>query len=1078
MKKIVKIVLLFTATMLGIFGLIVAIAQTSWFKSKVEHLLFDVASRSGWSLSIKNIHGSIPLKWEVEELCLTSKEGLSIKADLLKIRVALLPLLRGNLKTASLKIFVEGSACWDQLATKGSAQLEVKGPWKTWKSLATTGHPLSLSSPLSCKLLLNLDRIAFSKTQVLDMPWTLQSTFSLHPNRTIDVEKITLTSQIASLIASGRMLKDFSIEQLHYQLDIPSLIPFSHLFSHPFAGHLQANGTLQEDLFKGFLEIDEGRIGMCKFQQSTSWMSLRRLKDLWQGTTHFLAKEKTLHLEGDASLTVSHGQFLLNDIVLEAPGLRFGGSILFDYKRQNLQSAICLHTSDLGLLDPIFPNLGLGGQMGIEFANDGFSMKAFGSFSSFEMRHLKIEEGTISLNTSPNASENDNNSLEIHAERVYLPEVYIGNINLQLSSSHEKNTWQFNLSSQGTWKEPFSMITDGTFHLTQEESQVIFNHLEGSCLSHPIKIQEPCSFTLKTNDIIFDIPSLELGEGQISLHYGKTISSWNLHLKGEKIPLGWLALFTPWVSLEAEASILSDLEGSWENVSGMCRMNIMHLNAKRFGNEPSFQASGSLLANFEDKRVQIHSELYAPQAQLLLFNASLPLTFLPYHLFPLRIDDQNICSGSLLLEGKVEEFSEFFDMGFHRWQGWVSSKMLFSGTLASPLVHGDCSIHGGTYENDLVGLKLENIYASIEASRNQVRLISFSAKGAEGKGSLAATGALDLLRSDEFPYHFSLQINELPTVSLDLVEATLSGPIEIKGTKKEASLRGTLQINDASFSPPRSLPEAIPDLPIIFINQPDIIDGNLVTPSHHFPFHLDLGFHSSRSIHFNNGGLTSTWSGDFHLHGVNLNLLASGTLRLDKGQFSLLGKTFQLGQGEISFTDRPGQEGLLNVAGTLVLNDATITAKLFGALSSPQMTLESVPSMTTSDIFSLILFNKKAAEIKPIQAMQLARTIISLSGHGAWNFVDQIGNGLNVLGIDTFDIIPSEEGLNQTSITIGKHFYLVRSVLVSLTQSLSSSHFVVEVDLGKGLIFQAENESDENQAGQIGKFSLKWNKNY
>jgi hypothetical protein len=113
-----------------------------------------------------------------------------------------------------------------------------------------------------------------------------------------------------------------------------------------------------------------------------------------------------------------------------------------------------------------------------------------------------------------------------------------------------------------------------------------------------------------------------------------------------------------------------------------------------------------------------------------------------------------------------------------------------------------------------------------------------------------------------------------------------------------------------------------------------------------------------------------------------------------------------------------------------------------------------------------------------MQAVQLARTIMTMSVSSGWNFVDQIGSGLNVLGIDTFDVIPSSQGLNQTSITIGKHFYLVRGVMVSLTQSLSSSRFLVEVDLGKGLIFQAENESDENQAGQVGKFSLKWNKNY
>jgi translocation and assembly module TamB len=138
-----------------------------------------------------------------------------------------------------------------------------------------------------------------------------------------------------------------------------------------------------------------------------------------------------------------------------------------------------------------------------------------------------------------------------------------------------------------------------------------------------------------------------------------------------------------------------------------------------------------------------------------------------------------------------------------------------------------------------------------------------------------------------------------------------------------------------------------------------------------------------------------------------------------------------------------------------------------GPLTSAQLTFQAIPSLPTSSILSLILFNKDISEISPLQALQLAQTIVSLSGNGGPGVLDSIRKKI---GVDRLTIIGKGE-TDEISVQIG--WYLSHGITLSLSQSATSSDVTVEVDLKKGFIFQAETQNQEE-----GKFSFKWNKNY
>jgi autotransporter translocation and assembly factor TamB len=212
-------------------------------------------------------------------------------------------------------------------------------------------------------------------------------------------------------------------------------------------------------------------------------------------------------------------------------------------------------------------------------------------------------------------------------------------------------------------------------------------------------------------------------------------------------------------------------------------------------------------------------------------------------------------------------------------------------------------------------------------------------------------------------------------------------------------------------------------------------------------------------------GLNCELEGELHVTGYNTSTHIDGALRLQKGKFSFAGKEFTLTQGDLSFSP----SAYLNLAATLNLPELTITALLRGPLESPQLTFQSSPPMSTSSIVSQILFNKDVSELTASQAVQLADTIVTLSGGAGPGVLETIRKSL---GVDRLNI--SSKGgpdSEQVSVQIGK--YLAQGVMVTLSQSADSSQIIVEVELKNGFLLQAETQEDNT-----GKFSLKWNKNY
>jgi translocation and assembly module TamB len=215
-------------------------------------------------------------------------------------------------------------------------------------------------------------------------------------------------------------------------------------------------------------------------------------------------------------------------------------------------------------------------------------------------------------------------------------------------------------------------------------------------------------------------------------------------------------------------------------------------------------------------------------------------------------------------------------------------------------------------------------------------------------------------------------------------------------------------------------------------------------------------------------GLNAELKGRVHLTGTHKKVAAHGKLQLVSGEYIFSGKVFKLTQGEIIFNDKGTRNAYIALSGNCDLPEVNVTVMLEGPLTAPKLSFQSSPQMPTSSLLARILFNKDISEISAVQALQVAQTVISLSGNSGPDILEKIRR---TIGIDRLTLITSENDPGKISLQIGK--YLMRGVLLTLSQGAESRNVSVEVDLRKGIKFQAE--FDEEQQG---KFSLKWHHHY
>ena len=219
----------------------------------------------------------------------------------------------------------------------------------------------------------------------------------------------------------------------------------------------------------------------------------------------------------------------------------------------------------------------------------------------------------------------------------------------------------------------------------------------------------------------------------------------------------------------------------------------------------------------------------------------------------------------------------------------------------------------------------------------------------------------------------------------DEAVATASGKISIAGPLTAPKVTAPLTINRAEINLPQSLPPNVVVLKVVETNSktgkppPPAAAANQ-QPA--LPAALDITVDMPGNIFVRGHGLDSEWRGKLTITGTSAAPAISGSLEQIKGSVDVLGKTFTITRGVITFDGSAKLDPVLDIVAEASTADITAQVHIGGFASAPTLTLTSTPPVPQDEILARVLFGKNAGQITPAQGLQLAYAAASLANGG------------------------------------------------------------------------------------------------
>lgn len=1120
-RSLLIIFCLFLATILALLLFL----QSEFAKDKVRRALEGMALQQGARLKIGAIEGDLPLKWTLKDVHLELGSSDSLDVDLLRLRISLLPLFRGKIGISylnghevvyqylpgssaskiappalfirSLKIekfhfinrlngkegiytisgscqfksqlrtfdvhtkiqssdlegelFLQGSQKSDEISGNLSLQAKTDQALLPFLELA---HPLPFKLEMTGSGSLSHLR-PFQGEVTLHLPTyqhsLLTSYFSFDSDRSLKLNSLILKSD--TLLASGNA--SFDAQFFPTALDLSFQAQDLSRWLPDLKG--AAQGKIDFSSSHAHAMIKSSHLSL--FSNAAVEIQATLEQNQWIGKIQGSASHPELGFQASADFRLNYPNFELQKISLEGPQGFLSGDAAVDLSNwTTLEGGIAFQIKALTPFTE-FVQTPLAGSLAgsINFQKENIRSHLVGK--GLKVGPLLSEESHIDLLATDFLKEIKGH-LRIDLQHAYLADVFFQSASYSMGWNDPD--WSYKLKTEGDWKYPFHLTSEGHLAGGPGTLRFICDKLSGSVLQKTLSLDEPFQFSFQNENLLLTNFKLKISEGFCHSALQVTPEASRIYVQAEHFPLDFLTLFSSRLSLQGLATLDVDLAGSASDLAGHVNLLLEQAEILPAGSLSPIQAKASLQANLSHNTLQLHSHLLASQEQFVDLSLTLPLS---YHLsrFQLSIDPTKTVAGECTIEGHVEQLFDFINIGSQRLGGFLSSRLILSGSLDRPSLFGPITIQGGFYQNDFIGLSLKNGNLEGSATGQQLAIPLIQVQDGNA-GTCTASAQFDI--KFNLPFHVQGTLHNFQVVDFDWLSGQCSGPFSISGNLEKGVVAGTLAIDQAEIFIPDRLPTEVPSLPVTFINQPPSFTPPS-PPEPSYPFHYDLKIHGEHDTRLLGRGLDAELAGDLHLTGKNLDLIANGTLHTIKGIFSFAGKDFKITTGDVIFSEKGN---FINIAANLEIPDLIVTVLFRGTLRSPQLIFQSNPPLPTSTILARILFDKDVSELSASQIVQLATTVMTLSSSSN---LDILGTIRRNLGIDRLSISANEKG--EYSVEIGKSISteVVKGVAATLSQDTENSHIKVEVELKGGFILGAETQEDDQ-----GKFSFKWNKNY
>ena len=595
----------------------------------------------------------------------------------------------------------------------------------------------------------------------------------------------------------------------------------------------------------------------------------------------------------------------------------------------------------------------------------------------------------------------------------------------------------------------------------------------GEFRGEPWHIQGDVSYG-KAQIMLSEVRLLWAGRNQLTADGSLSQQAMDLEVRAQAV----LMDFEEWIRADiADSGELS----LWATARGTPKKPDLAGELKISGRAPALRDDAlvesplTLLLEWQTQSGNLNMNLDASHGNRKAANASATLAIAPIldQLFrekpegespPLPVDLR--ASG----QADLAALGAFFDPEIHTMRGQLDFNLTADGTSAAPNARGKINLRDGYYEHRPSNTRLRKIVFVAELTPEAWRIVEASARDAD-RGRVDLQGAVRFSAPEPPALNFSVTARNAHLLNMPGAKGAFSGELRLTGTTEDALLAGTLNLRPLAVQVEHFIGSSVPEIDVVEV---EVYGGESDQgPSLMENIELQLKVVLDQQSFVRGLGLDSELKGNIDIAGTAADPQASGTLNIVRGKFDLLGKKFELQEGQVQFENNVAA---LYVKGVHTYPEGEITAEISGTTDDPKIEFSSNPAAAQDEIFAQLLFGKSLTDISPLQAVRLVGVVRSLQTGNAG--FDPLASTRDLVGLDTLDFESeaTDEG-DQYSLSLGK--YITSRIYLELQRStdpLNPWQAEMQIELRKNLRLDIKS-SDNNESG-AGSVELQWKKDY
>ena len=630
---------------------------------------------------------------------------------------------------------------------------------------------------------------------------------------------------------------------------------------------------------------------------------------------------------------------------------------------------------------------------------------------------------------------------------------------------------------------PLSALFAGEAGLLSDGADLRLARLTGSLGGEHFALEQPLDLQQRGSGLAMSGLALRFGQGRITATGALKGEALAFSLNAANLPVAAAARLFGHPEVHGDLSLAASLGGSLRAPQGRFTLNAARLSLAISQQAKTPRLGLTVEGDWDGRAVEARGQVTGLRGDRMAFTGSVPLLLNPAPI-GISVPAQGRLALSLQGSGEIGHLADLLPLGEDRLSGQFAADVSVGGTVAAPSASGQLRLTNAHYQNFASGAALTDLKADLVGEGDRFELASLSAGDGAG-GSLEAQGSLVLGGALGPTAQFSAKLANFRVAARDEALATASGTVSVSGPLAALRVTAPLTIDRAEINLPNSLPPSVVVLNVTEINGRKPAAGQQPqagAPA--LPAALDITLRLSGPVLVQGLGLDSQWGGRLKISGTAAAPKIAGSLVANRGSYALLGTSFRLTRGTITFDGTARIDPALDIVAEANAADITADVTIGGFASAPSVTLSSTPPLPRDEILARVLFGTGVKQMTAGQGLELAQAAATLSGGGP-GVLDKLRGGLGLdwlrlgqgpAGAASSILNPSvvtPTSTSTTAVSAGK--YIAPGVSIGVSQGVSppTSKVTVEVDLGHHVT--VDTEAGQNNGTGIG---LNYNYDY